>query len=282
MLMTPTPEIAVTGATGTIGRGVAERLAADGFRQRLVVRDPTRVPHLPGADVRVASYADFESARTALDGVETLFMVSASEHPDRLSQHRAFVTAAVAAGIARIVYLSFYGASEHATFLLVRDHWQTEQHIASAGVAYTFLRDNLYADFLPLMAGPDGVIRGPASDGRVGAVAQRDVMEVASTVLMEPAAHNMATYEITGPESLTLTEAAEIVGRATGRAMTYEPQTVEQAFASRAGAGAPDWLVAAWVSTYTAIAAGELDGVSDHVRQITGHEPLSLERLFGH
>ena len=279
--MTTTREIGVTGATGTIGRGVAERLAADGVRQRLVVRDPTRAPQLAGADVRVASYADFESARTALDGLETMFMVSASEHPDRLSEHFTFVNAAVAAGVARILYLSFYGASEHSSFLLARDHWHTEQHIAKAGVAYTFLRDNIYADFLPLMAGPDGVIRGPASDGRVGAVAQRDVIDVASTVLLEPAAHDMETYEITGPESLTLAEAAEIIGRATGRAMSYEPETVEQAFASRAGTGAPDWLVAAWVSTYTAIAAGELDGVSNHVRHITGHEPTSLAHLFG-
>jgi NAD(P)H dehydrogenase (quinone) len=280
MLMTSAPRIAVTGSTGTIGRGVAERLAAAEVRQRLVVRDPARAPHLPGADVAVAAYAHIGSARTALDGIETLFMVSASEHPDRLSEHRAFVTAAVAAGVVRIVYLSFYGASEHATFLLARDHWHTERHIAGAGVTYTFLRDNLYADFLPQMAGPDGVIRGPAADGRVGAVAQRDVIDVATAVLMAPTEHDMETYDITGPESLSMAEAAEIIGRATGRAIAYEPETVEQAFASRAGL-APDWLLAAWVSTYTAIAAGELDAVSDDVRRITGHEALSLSRLFG-
>jgi NAD(P)H dehydrogenase (quinone) len=278
--MTSAPRIAVTGSTGTIGRGVAERLAAADVRQRLVVRDPTRAPHLPGAEVAVASYADIGSARAALDGIDTLFMVSASEHPDRLSDHRTFVTAAVAAGVVRVVYLSFYGASQHATFLLARDHWQTERHIAAAGVTYTFLRDNLYADFLPRMAGPDGVIRGPAAKGRVGAVAQRDVMDVASVVLMAPTQHDMTTYDITGPESLTMAEAAEIIGRATGRAMSYEPETVEQAFASRADLGAPDWQVAAWVSTYTAIAAGELDAVSDDVRRITGHEALSLWDLF--
>jgi NAD(P)H dehydrogenase (quinone) len=278
--MTSAPKIAVTGATGTIGRGVAERLAAADVRQRLVVRDPARAPRLPGAEVAVASYANTGAARTALDGIETLFMVSASEHPDRLSEHRAFVTAAVAAGVARIVYLSFYGASEHATFVLARDHWQTERHIAGAGVTYTFLRDNIYADFLPQMAGVDGVIRGPAANGRVGAVAQRDVMDVASVVLMAPTEHDMETYNITGPESLTLAEAAEIIGRATGRAMAYEPETVEQALASRTGLAA-DWLVEAWVSTYTAIAAGELDAVSDDVRRITGHDALSLARLFG-
>jgi NAD(P)H dehydrogenase (quinone) len=279
--LTSAPSIAVTGSTGTIGRGVADRLAADTVRQRLIVRDPTRTPRLPHAEVAVASYADFEQARAALVGIGTLFMVSASESPDRLSEHRTFVDAAVSAGVARIVYLSFYGASEHATFLLARDHWQTERHIAATGLAYTFLRDNLYADFLPRMAGPDGVIRGPAGDGRVGAVAQLDVMDVASVVLMEAGEHDMATYDITGPESFSMAEAAEILGRATRRTVTYQAETVEQAFASRAGLGAPDWQVAAWVSTYTAIAAGELDGVSDDVRRVTGHEALSLSTLFG-
>ncbi|MEP6525633.1 MAG: SDR family oxidoreductase [Nocardioidaceae bacterium] len=281
MTLTSAPTIAVTGSTGTIGRGVADRLAAGKVRQRLIVRDPSRAPRLPHAQVAVASYADFEHAREALAGMRTLFMVSASEDPDRLAEHRSFVDAAVAAGVGRIVYLSFYGASEHATFLLARDHWQTERHIAATGLAYTFLRDNLYADFLPRMAGPDGVIRGPAGDGRVGAVAQVDVMDVASVVLTEAGEHDLATYDITGPESLSLAEAAEIIGLATGRAMTYQSESVEQAFASRAGLGAPDWQVAAWVSTYTAIAAGELDGVSDDVRRITGHEPLSLSTLFG-
>jgi NAD(P)H dehydrogenase (quinone) len=281
MNMASARRIAVTGSTGTIGRGVAERLAASSVRQRLITRDPTRAPHLPGAEVAVASYANSELARAALAGIETLFMVSASENPDRLSEHRTFVDAAVAAGVARIVYLSFYGASQHATFLLARDHWQTEQHIAATGVEYTFLRDNLYADFLPKMTGPDGVIRGPAGEGRVSAVAQRDVMDVVSVVLMTPGEHDMASYDITGPESLTMAEAAEIIGRVTGRIITYESESVEQAFASRAGLGAPDWQVAAWVTTYTAIAAGELDGVSDDVRRITGHEPLSLSSLFG-
>jgi NAD(P)H dehydrogenase (quinone) len=281
MTVTSAPTIAVTGSTGTIGRGVADRLAAGKVRQRLIVRDPARAPRLPDAEVAVASYAEFEQARAALASISTLFMVSASESPDRLSEHRSFVDAAVAAEVTRIVYLSFYGASQDATFLLARDHWQTERHIAATGVAYTFLRDNMYADFLPSMAGPDGVIRGPAGDGRVGAVAQLDVMDAASVVLMEAGEHDMSTYDITGPQSLSLAEAAEIIGRATGRAMTYQSESVEQAFASRSGLGAPHWQVAAWVSTYTAIASGELDGVSDDVARITGHEPLSLSTLFG-
>src|SRR2546429_7052933 len=145
--------LAVTGATGNSGGRVARLLPAAGMPQRLVVRDPSRAPALDGATVAQAAYHDGEAARRALDGADTLFMVSGSEAADRLDQHRAFVDAAAAAGVGRIVYLSFYGAAPDATFTLVRDHWATEEHIRASGLTYTFLRDNMYADFMPYLVG---------------------------------------------------------------------------------------------------------------------------------
>ena len=56
----------------------------------------------------------------------------------------------------------------------------------SRGMAFTFLRDNFYLDFLPLTVGEDGVIRGPAGEGRVSAVARADVAGVAAAVLLDP------------------------------------------------------------------------------------------------
>jgi uncharacterized protein YbjT (DUF2867 family) len=152
--------------------------------------------------------------------------------------------------------------------------------VALAGVGFTFLRDNLYADFLPYLAGTDGVIRGPAGDGRVAAVAQDDIADAAVAVLRDPAAHVGATYELTGPAALTLTDVAAVLARSTGRPVRYEAETLEQAYASRASYGAPPWQVDAWVSTYTAIAAGELDTVTDDVARLTGHPATSLADLL--
>ena len=75
--------------------------------------------------------------RAALAGVSTLLLIPAEESADRVAQHRAAVDAAVAAGVERIVYLSFVGAAVDATFTLARDHWATEQHVRGAGVAFT-------------------------------------------------------------------------------------------------------------------------------------------------
>ncbi|MFD9117631.1 SDR family oxidoreductase [Streptomyces bottropensis] len=273
---TSVPTIAVTGSTGRLGGRVARRLAERGVPQRLLARSPERTPRLPGAVAARADYADRDAVRTALTGVDTVFMVSASESADRLAQHKAFVDAVVEAGVRHLVYLSFFGAAADATFTLARDHFHTEQHIRGSGLAYTFLRDNLYAEFVPDLVGEDGVIRGPAGHGRAAFVGQDDIADAAATVLLRPDDHAGTAYDLTGPESFALDEAAVILSELLGRTVTYQQETVEEAYASRASYGAPQWQLDAWVSTYTAIASGELDGVSDAVPRLTGHPATPL------
>lgn len=272
--------IAVTGATGAVGGAVAHLLGEAGLEQRLVVRSPDRAPQIPGASVVQASYGDAEASEAALAGVDVLFMVSGSESADRLDQHRAFVDAAVRAGVQHVVYTSFLGASPTAVFTLARDHWYTEDHIRASGMAYTFLRDSFYLDFLPMLAGPDGIVRGPAGQGRLGAVAREDVARVAAVVLQDPATHAGQTYDLTGREALSIPEAIELIREVTGRDMAYVDETVPEAYASRRVYGAPDWQVHAWVSTYTAIAQGELAAVTDTVERLTGRPPLTLRELL--
>ncbi|AIY16986.1 NmrA family NAD(P)-binding protein [Pimelobacter simplex] len=271
-----TTTLAVTGATGGLGGRVARALAARGVAQRLLVRDPARAPQLPGATVARTTYGDRAAAVAALDGVRTLLMVSAAETEDRLAEHRAFVDAAAQAGVEHVVYTSFYGAAPEATFTLARDHWFTEEHLRASGMAFTFLRDNLYLDFLPHMVGEDDVLRGPAGDGRLAAVTRDDVAASALAVLLAPGEHAGATYDLTGPEALTFTEIAAIIAAHTGRPVTFHDETVDDAYASRRRWEAPPWQYDAWVSTYTAVAAGELASVTDHVARLTGRAPTGL------
>ena len=271
--------LAVTGSTGRLGGRVASRLAQTGRDQRLLVRDPIRAPDLRGAEIRQAVYDDTDAVAAALSGVETVLMVSAAEHPDRVAQHRSFIDGAVRAGVGQLVYTSFVGADAAAMFTLGRDHHRTEEYIRASGLSYTFLRDNLYADFFPMMVGPDGVIRGPAGDGRVAAVAQDDIAEAAVAVLSEPAAHAGAVYHLSGPEALTLTEVAATISDGTGRPVSFHDETLAEAYASRASYSAPQWQLDAWVSTYTAIAAGEFAGVSPDIETLTGHPATPLAEV---
>jgi uncharacterized protein YbjT (DUF2867 family) len=269
--------LAITGATGELGGRVARRLAERGVRQRLVVRDPSRAPELSSAEVRavVGGYADGIGMRAALDGVGTLLLVPAGEALDRADQHRRAVDAAVAAGVERIVYFSFVGTTPDGTFTFGRDHWATEEHARAAGVPFTFLRMSLYLDYLPFFVGPDGVIRGPAGEGHVAPVSRDDLADVAVAVLVEDG-HEGRTEDVTGRERHTLAEAAAEMARLSGRPITFQDETLEEARASRASSGAADWVIEGWVTSYAAIAAGELDVVSDTVRRLAGHKPIIL------
>jgi NAD(P)H dehydrogenase (quinone) len=279
--------IAVTGASGRLGARLAFRLAAEGAKQRLIVRDPSRAPRLgdgrplPECEVVAADgYTDAAGMRTAFEGVGTVFLVSARESADRVTEHVAAIDAAVAAGVERLVYVSFVGAAPDAVFTLARDHFHTEEHLHRAGLRWTVLRDNLYHRTVASFVGPDGVIRGPARDGRIACVSHDDVADVATAVLLDerPTRHDGVVYDVTGPQALTLTEIATLLSTATGRTITYHPETVDEAYASREPSGASAVELAGWVSSYEAIAAGALAHVSDDVARLVGRPARSFEQ----
>jgi NAD(P)H dehydrogenase (quinone) len=285
--------IAVTGATGTLGRRVVDRLVAAGsdVELRLVVRDPARVPELPGDDVAVVAnpggYADGEGFTAALRGTHTLYLVSAAEAEDRLQQHVTAVRAAATAGVQRIVYTSFVGAHADATFTLARHHAATEDAIRATGIRHTALRHNMYADFVPFFATRDGdraVIAAPAANGRTGFVSRDDLADVAAAVLLDDSPDlDGQALEVTGPEALSLSEAAAVLSEVTGVPTEYRHQTVEEAWATRRPSGHPDWEIEGWVTSYLGIAAGELDTVTDVVPRLTGHPARTVaEHLRAH
>jgi NAD(P)H dehydrogenase (quinone) len=282
--------IAVTGATGALGRRVVDRLAGQGdVALRLVVRDAARAPRAPGAELAVVpgGYADGPGLATALAGVDTLYLVSAAEAEDRLQQHLTAVAAAADAGVRRVVYTSFLGAAPDAVFTLARQHAATEAALAATGVPTTVLRHAMYADFVPFFAvleDGEAVIAAPADDGRASFVSRDDLADVAAAVLLDDSpALDGAVLDVTGPEALSLDDAAAVLAEVTGRPTVYRRQTVEQAWATRRPSGHPDWEVEGWVTSYRAIAAGELARVTDVVPTLTGHPARTVaEHLRGH
>jgi NAD(P)H dehydrogenase (quinone) len=272
--------IAVTGATGALGGRVAVRLRERGIRPRLLVRDLARAPAVPGADVEEmgrAGYRDQAALTAVLRGADTLFLVSGRESGARVVEHAHAVRAAVEAGVRRVVYTSFVSAAPDATFTFARDHYATEQLIRQSGLAFTFLRNSQYLDFVPLLVGEDGVIRGPAGEGRVAWVSRDDAADVAAAVLAATdGEHDGQTYDVTGPEAHTLAWAAERLGEVTGRPVAFQNESLQEAYASRVHLDAPDYAVDGWVTSYVAVATGEMDVVSDTVPRIAGHTAQAL------
>ena len=272
--------IGVTGATGALGGRIAARIARLGLPQRLIVRDLNRAPEYPGSSASMASYEDTSDFERACRGVDTLFLVSVPEAEDRLDTQLSAVDGAVKAGVSRIVYLSFLRAGPASTFTFARTHFFTEAHIRATGVGHTFLRPSPYLDLLPTWVNEDGVVSGPAGDGRVAWVSRNDIADVATAILTDPTVARRtenATLDITGPEALSLSETVDKLSMLTSRTVRYVPETWEEAVASRRSSGAPEWAIKGWASSYAAIAAGEMDVVSHTVEELAGHPAQSIE-----
>ncbi|KGI81376.1 nucleoside-diphosphate sugar epimerase [Actinopolyspora erythraea] len=269
--------IALTGVTGELGSRVSRLLEQRGVPQRLVARDPERVPRVENCSVVRASYSDATALREAFRGVDTVLFVSAHEEPDRLWLHRTLIDAAAEAGVRRMVYTSFMGAAPHATFPFAREHSATEQAVMASGMRLTALRNSMYADVVPHFVGADGVIRGPAGDGRAAWVARRDVARLAAQVLLDDD-HADRIYDVSGPEPLDLRETARLLGEVTGREITYRAEDEQEARDSRAGAR--QWQIDAWVGSYLAIATGETSVTSHTVEQVTGVRPWSFAEFL--
>ena len=268
--------IGMTGVTGKLGSYVADLVDKKGIASVHLARSPERAKLYASAEIRKMVYANTSEVVDALKGIDILLMVSARENPERVKEHKDFLDAAKLAGVEHIVYTSFYGADEKATFTLSRDHAQTEAYIKKLGFTYTFLRDNFYLDFLIDIALENGEIRGPAGSGLVSAVARKDASRVAAEILLNPKEWENQSLNLTGPEDLSMQEIVALLSKETSNAITYVDESIEEAYESRKKWPAQTWEYDAWLSTYTANKAGEQAGVSTDIEKVLGHPASNL------
>ena len=173
---------------------------------------------------------------------------------------------------------------------LAREHFRTEEFIRSTGIAFTFLRQGLYMDKVPQHIMSDYVIRACAGEGRVAWTARDDIAEVVVAV-MTGDGHEGQTYDVTGPEALTMAETAERLSAVIGRKVSYRAQTPHEVRTYRntsrlidheagrravTGRGITELELEIWISHYLQIATGEGGPVSDTVPRLTGHRAQSL------
>ena len=271
--------IVVTGATGHVGGLVAQELAAREVPMRLLVRDPSRAPALPGAEAVAADYGDPASLAAALRPGDRVFMVSIHDSPERrLPLHRAFAEAAARAGVAHLVYLSFCNAGPDAIFLHARAHGATESILAETGVPFTAIRNTMYADEMAGWFDPDGVAREPGGDGRMSFSWRPELARAIAHVLTEDG-HDGRVYDIVTPSSVSLGELAAIASRTTGRDFRYEPASDEDWVERWTAAGREQWNLDVGLSVYAALRAGEFDVVTGDYEAVTGERPATVERL---
>jgi NAD(P)H dehydrogenase (quinone) len=295
--------IVISGASGDLGRRVTRLLleADPNAELTLVTRTPQKLADRAeqGLSVLPGDYQDRESLDAAYRGAQTLFLISGLNLGRRVSEHRNAIAAAQAAGIRHIVYTSV-GGGEHPNnpAMSAKDHHQTEHDLRSSGIAYTFLRNHLYAEIVSNIwmapAAASGRLEMATGHGSLAPVAKGDVARSAATVLRNPERHAGAVYEISGPELLSMEEIVRIGSEVYGVPITYHPLTEQERLAFFDSVGMPRtydpnmpaspeghmWASDELVSADVAVSEGYQALMSHAVKQITGREPERLRSVM--
>jgi NAD(P)H dehydrogenase (quinone) len=254
--------ILVTGATGQLGRLVIERLLERGASPESIVagvRDIAKATDLSslGVTVAVVDYDRPETIPAALEGVDSVLLVSGSEVGRRVTQHQAVIDAAVAAGVTKFVYTSAPKAPT-SDLVLAPEHKATEALITASGLPAVILRNNWYTENYAAdlaRAAETGVLAAGAGDGRVASASRKDFADAAAVVLLEDG-HIGEAYELGGDVAWTYTDLAAAIAEVTGRPVEYQRLSTAEQTAALEAAG----LDAGTVGFVVALDAGIRDG----------------------
>lgn len=267
--------IAITGASGQLGRLVIEELLKKLPAAEIVaaVRNPDRVADLAarGVHVRQADYNQPATLEAAFRGVDKLLLISSSEVGSRLPQHRAVIEAASRAGVKLIAYTSLLHA-DTSPLGLAAEHKATEALLKDSGVQFVLLRNGWYSENY-LASVPTalqfGALIGSAGDGRIASAARADYAAAAAAVLT---ADNQAgrVYELAGDASYSLAELAAEVARQSGKPVVYQNLPEAEFKAALVGAGLPDAFAGLLADSDAGAAQGGLFDDSRQLSQLIG------------
>lgn len=281
--------ILVTGATGSNGTEIVKRLATRNIQVRALVRNRDRASAIPSSmvakgialpNVEVVE-GDFDLPATLLDalaGVERAFLLTSSSERAE-AQQIAFIDAARQSGVAHMVKLSQFGAEASSPGRFQRYHAAVEAALQASGMAYTFLRPNLFMqgllNFRSTIA-TQSAFYAAASNAKVSAVDVRDIAEVAVAALTE-AGHEGKIYELTGPQALTHAEMAEHLSTALNRRIAFVDTLPEAMHDTLLSVGFPVWQADGLLEEYALYRRNEAAAVTSGVHDAIGKDPRNFE-----
>ncbi|HMS94252.1 MAG TPA: SDR family oxidoreductase [Tabrizicola sp.] len=263
-----TATIAITGATGQLGRLAIAALQARGATPIALVRDPAKAADL-GAETRAFDYTAADPA--TLNGVDTLVLISSNDFNDRAGQHRNVIAAAKAAGVGRIVYTSIL-KGDASPMILAQDHIATEAALAKSGIPTTVLRNGWYTENYTgalSAAIQHGAIIGAAGEGRVSSAARKDYAEAIAVTALD-AAHAGKTYELAGDASHSGADLAAVVAKASGKPVAYVSMPQGDYAKALQGFGLPEGFATVLADSDAQAAKGALQDDSRTLSRLIG------------
>jgi NAD(P)H dehydrogenase (quinone) len=286
--------ILVTGATGHYGTKAIEHLLHKGVEpQRIaaLVRDAAKGQYLrdQGINLRVGDYTDFESLLHALQGVNTLLLVSSNDRgaaENRTAHHINVIQAAKQAQVKHVVYTSFvrkpaFEASAIAAFQ--QSHAETEQFLQASGLTYTILQNGIYLEMIPRLAGEKvvetGLILLPAQDGKASWVLREELAEAAAHVLTT-GGHENKRYVLTNTEATSFREVAQQLSRRLGKEIYYQSPSIDEFQATLTQVGVPALYIGMFTTWASAVAQGLLEVEDTTLASFLGRKPTTTAQFL--
>jgi NAD(P)H dehydrogenase (quinone) len=270
--------IAITGATGQLGRLVVEAVKTRAPASELValVRSPSKAADL-GVAIREADYDRPDTLDRALEGIDILLLISAPQVGDRVAQHQNVIDSARRARVGRIAYTSALHA-DRSRLDVAPDHRETEAAIEASGLSYTILRHGWYTEnYVGTIPGAvaGGALLGSARDGRISSATRADYAE-ADAVAVTGDGHDGQIYELAGDEAWTFTDLAAEISRQVGREIPYRDLPPAEYASILRSVGIPDGLARAIAGWDVAAAEGQLFDDSRQLSTLIGRPTTPL------
>jgi uncharacterized protein YbjT (DUF2867 family) len=270
----------VTGATGTIGSEILRLFAEQGVSDiRALVHDPNKVGQVEaqGAEPVVGSFEDEAALAAAMADVETVVLITPA-NPAAEAQASNVIKAARAADVQRIVRVSAIKADPDGPTNNTRAHGNTEAELIDSGMGYVMLRPNLFMQNLFMAAdqiSQQGRFSFAMGAGRMGMIDTRDIAACAVACTLSDQ-WDGKVFELTGSETLSYSDVADILKDLRGMPTAYQPISPEAIYAMIIGAGWGDWMAALARDYGQAYASGWGDFTTVNVEKITGTPPRSF------
>jgi uncharacterized protein YbjT (DUF2867 family) len=271
----------VTGATGAVSTALLNALRGSPLKLRALVRNPSKAAPLSTAGVEVftGDLDDSSSLPPAFEGVDDLWLLTPPS-PRAPENSMNALWAAKQAGVKRVVRMSAIGASHDAPTRNGRLHALSDQELQSSKMQWTILRPHFFMQNLLGFASTlhaDGKFYFDLGSARLAMVDVRDIGELAARVLMDdPQRHHQKIYTVTGPESITMHQAAGDIAKAIGRPAQYVPVPHEVVRESLLKIGVPEWLAGLTIEYGAAYSAGWGDFTTSHFEEVTGKRARSF------
>jgi NAD(P)H dehydrogenase (quinone) len=269
----------VTGATGNLGRLIVSALLERGAAPHSVIagaRDVSKGADL-GVPVVHLDYTDPSSIAAALEGVDTVVLVSGSEVGQRGAQHRAVIEAAKAAGIAKLVYTSAPKATT-SDLVLAPEHKATEELIAASGIPAVILRNNWYTENYAAdlaRAAESGVLASGTGTGRVASASRKDFAEAAAVVALDDS-HIGEVYELGGDVAWDYRDLAAAMAEVTGRDVSFVSLSSDDQVAALREAGLDEGTAGFVAALDAGIAGGALADTDGTLSRLIGRPTTPL------